>query len=137
MSINKDNMEEAILNAAKKLFLEKGFRGTSTTEIAKEVGCNQALVHYYFRTKDRLFEAIFNKKIKFFIEALLKVDSEDLPYEEKLAKKIESHFEAIREDPRLPLFFFNELSTNPTRIHEMRERLGELPLTIKYKPGRL
>jgi len=127
MAINKENMEEAILNAARKLFLEKGFKGTSTTEIAREVGCNQALVHYYFRTKDRLFEAIFKNKIKFFLAALLKVDNDELPYEEKLARKIESHFEAIRENPKLPLFFFNELSANPKRMKEMRESLGELP----------
>ena len=66
-------------------------------------------------------------KIKFFLGALLRVDNEDLPYKEKLARKIESHFEAIRENPKLPLFFFNELSTNPKRLEEMRESLGELP----------
>lgn len=127
MPTNKENMEEAILNAARELFLEKGFKGTTTTEIAKEVGCNQALVHYYFRTKDRLFEAIFKNKIKFFLGTLLKVDKEDLPYEEKLSRKIESHFDAIKEDPKLPLFFFNELSSNPKRMQEMRESLGDLP----------
>ena len=128
MSINKEqNMEEAILKTATRLFLEKGFKATSTTEIAKEVGCNQALVHYYYRTKDRLFEAIFKKKIKFFLGALLSIDNEELPYKEKLARKIESHFDAIRENPKLPLFFFNELSTNPKRLKEMRESLGELP----------
>lgn len=131
MSINTDqNMEEAILKSATKLFLEKGFKATSTTEIAREVGCNQALVHYYFRTKERLFEAIFEKKMKFFLASLLKFDQQEIPFEEKLKRKIESHFDAIKEDPKLPLFFFNEISTNPSRLHELRENLGELPQKV-------
>ena len=54
--------EQLILKVAERLFLEKGFAMTSTTEIAKEVGCNQALIHYYFRTKDNLFNVIFENK---------------------------------------------------------------------------
>jgi len=128
MSINtKQNMEEAILEQATALFLEKGFKATSTSEIARVVGCNQALVHYYYRTKDRLFEAIFQKKIKFFLSSLLYIGNEDLPYKEKLAKKIESHFEAIRLEPKLPLFFFSELGMNPERLKAVRETLGDLP----------
>ena len=128
MSINTEqNMEQAILETATKLFLEKGFRSTSTTEIAREVGCNQALVHYYYRTKERLFEAIFEKKIKFFIGSLLKIDHEDIPFEKKLARKIESHCDAIKEEPKLPLFFFNEASSNPSRLQQLRDKLGELP----------
>ena len=128
MSINTEqNMEQAILETATKLFLEKGFRSTSTTEIAREVGCNQALVHYYYRTKERLFEAIFEKKIKFFIGSLFKIDHEDIPFEKKLTRKIESHFDAIKEEPKLPLFFFNEASSNPNRLQQLRDKLGELP----------
>ncbi len=128
MPINtKQNMEEAILEQATALFLEKGFKATSTSEIARAVGCNQALVHYYYRTKERLFEAIFQKKIKFFIGSLLYIGNEDLPYKEKLAKKIESHFEAIRLEPKLPLFFFSELGMNPERLKAVRETLGDMP----------
>lgn len=128
MSINsKQNMEEAILEKATSLFLEKGFNATSTSEIARAVGCNQALVHYYYRTKERLFEGIFQNKIKFLLGSLLNVGKEDLPYREKLAKKIESHFEAIRQEPRLPLFFFSELGMNPERLKAVRETLGEIP----------
>ena len=51
----EQNLEIQILQAAEELFLSNGFAGTSTTDIAKRVGCNQALVHYYFRTKENLF----------------------------------------------------------------------------------
>lgn len=131
MSISKElNMEQAILEAATKLFLEKGFKATSTTEIAKVVGCNQALVHYYYRTKDRLFDAIFEKKMKIFFGSLLKISHEDLPFEEKLTKRIESHFDAIKEDPKLPLFFFNEISANPARLETLKSILGDLPQVV-------
>ena len=121
------SMEEAILDTATRLFLQKGFKATSTTEIAREVGCNQALVHYYFRTKERLFEAIFQKKIKFFVGALIEIGNEDLPFLVKLEKKIISHFEAIESAPRLPLFFLNELSANPERLDSIRTAVGDLP----------
>jgi len=124
---DEQTMEQAILESATKLFLEKGFKATSTTEIAKEAGCNQALVHYYYRTKDRLFEDIFEKKMKFFIGSLLEISQEKLPFKEKLAKKIEAHFDAILADPQLPLFLFNEVNSNPSRLEQLREKLGKLP----------
>ena len=56
------NLEQDILDAASELFLSRGFDNTSTTDIAKKAGCNQALVHYYFRTKENLFQRIFLQK---------------------------------------------------------------------------
>ncbi len=119
---NQD-MEAKILEAADNLFSERGFAMTSTTEIAKEAGCNQALVHYYFRTKDRLFEAIFELKLKLFVKAFLKIGSEDLPFEEKLKRKIEAHFDILSANQRLPFLVFNELLTNPERVKGIRTRI--------------
>ena len=59
--IKSEEMENKILEAAQELFLEKGYMATSTVDIAKKVGCNQALVHYYFRTKQNLFKQIYLK----------------------------------------------------------------------------
>ena len=102
-------MEQAILRAAERLFLDKGFALTSTTEIAREAGCNQALVHYYFRTKENLFEKIF---------------------EEKLRRKIEAHFEILKKNPKIPFLVINEITTNPERIASLRDSIGELPLSV-------
>ncbi len=60
--------ELQILASAEKLFLEKGFKSTSITDIARDAGCNQALVHYYFRTKENLFKRIFDNKFELMIE---------------------------------------------------------------------
>lgn len=131
MSINETkDMEKTILEAATKLFLEKGFASTSTTEIAKEVGCNQALVHYYFRTKERLFEAVFADKFQNFTSNILKINKEDLSFEEKLRLKIESHFDMLFENPKLPLLIAYEMNTNPDRLASMKEKLGDLPSTV-------
>ncbi len=129
--MNSDqNMEQAILKAATRLFIEKGFAATSTTEIAKEAGCNQALVHYYFRTKDRLFTTIFGEKMKFFVTSLLQISDEQIPFEDKLAKTIETHFDIISQEPKFPLFFFSELATNPKRRNMLKESLGDMPQVI-------
>lgn len=123
----KTTTENAILLAAENLFLSKGFASTSTTEIAREVGCNQAMVHYYFRTKERLFEAIFEKKVRMLASELVQISNEDIPFEEKLRKKVESHFEMIEQNPRLPFLFFSEMNSNPNRLASIREKLADLP----------
>jgi len=124
------NMEEAILEAATVLFLEKGFATTSTTEIAKKAGCNQALVHYYFRTKERLFEAIFKNKFKVFLESLLVSFEEDMSFEDRLARKISSHFDLIAKNPQLPGLIINELSRNPERLALFRNSLSDVPQRV-------
>lgn len=131
MNINKEHTtEQAILEAAEKLFLEKGFAMVTTTEIANVVGCNQALVHYYYRTKERLFEAIFEKKAKLLFSNLLQIGEENISFEERLTKKIESHFDMLKVNPKLPFLFFNELTTNPQRLTSLKEKMTEFPKSI-------
>lgn len=124
------NMEKKILEAAEQLFLEKGFAMTSTTEIAKIAGCNQALVHYYFRTKDHLFDAIFENKVKMFISTFMEISNEDIPFEEKLKRKIEAHFDMIRANPKFPFLIINELTTNPQRVEKIKAKISQLPKAI-------
>jgi len=120
-------MEQKILETAERLFLDKGFALTSTTEIAREAGCNQALIHYYFRSKDRLFTAIFEKKIALFINTFLITLKEDISFEEKVRRAVETHFSVMCENPRLPFLILNELSTNPERILAIKQRIGAKP----------
>lgn len=119
--------EQLILEAAEKLFLEKGFAMTSTTEIARVAGCNQALVHYYFRTKENLFQSIFENKFRLLISTLPIDNQNNTTFMEKFAVIAETHFEMIRSNPKLPFLIFNELITNPQRLKTLKEKLGELP----------
>ena len=122
--------DQAILAAAEKLFLDKGYAKTSTTEIARVVGCNQALVHYYFRSKENLFKQIFENKIKTFVLSLLQVSEEEIPFEEKLKQRISSHFEMLRANRKLPVLLFNEVSTNADLAQKLYEKISYLPLTV-------
>lgn len=123
-------MEQKILESAERLFLEKGYALTSTTEIAKEAGCNQALVHYYFRTKENLFQKIFENKIRLFASAFTAADEAGGSFEDKLQRKIEAHFDILKQNPKLPFLLLNELSTNPGRIINVKERIKALPQSV-------
>ena len=129
MDIKSDqSLEQTILEVAERLFLEKGFALTSTTEIAKEVGCNQALVHYYYRTKDNLFNVIFEQKFKLFFQGIFEMKSlGNMKFQDKLKYIIESHFDLLRKNPGIPSLILNELSRRPEQITALREKLHELP----------
>lgn len=120
--------EQAILEAAEKLFLEKGFEATSTTQIAKEVGCNQALIHYYFRTKDNLFNTIFEQKFILFFQQLFNIEGvKSMGFEDKIRHLISSHFALLENNPQIPLLIIRELSRKPEQVALLREKLRELP----------
>lgn len=129
MEVKKNpQMEEVILETAEKIFLEKGFALTSTTEIAKKVGCNQALIHYYFRTKDNLFNTIFEQKFKLFFQQIFELENMDkMPFQEKLKHIIEAHFEMIRANSKLPLLIISEFSRKPEQIILLKEKLQAIP----------
>ena len=125
---NDQSLEQSILEIAEKLFLEKGFAQTSTTEIAKEVGCNQALVHYYFRTKDNLFNVIFEQKFKLFFQGIFEMKNMgELKFQDKLKHIIETHFDMLRQNPKMPFLIITELSRRPEQIIILREKLHSLP----------
>jgi TetR/AcrR family transcriptional regulator len=112
--------EKTILEAAEQLFLDKGFALTSTTEIAEKAGCNQALIHYYFRTKEKLFEAIFEEKARIIFSNVVEVSDSADSFEEGLSRAIEVHFDMLRKNPRLPFLVINELTTNPSRLEMVK-----------------
>ena len=116
------NIEKRILWVAERLFLEKGFSGTSTTEIAKSVGCNQALIHYYFRTKERLFWDIFSPKMEQVVEYLDAPLDENLDFLERIRNIIDFYFGMLELDERLAPFIVNELIMHPGRWEYFRQR---------------
>jgi len=105
-------MERLILSVAKDLFLEKGFSGVSTTDIAAKAGCNQALVHYYFRTKSNLFKIVFKDVLSQLKEKIFTSYNSKASFEEKITEIIDVHFSMLQENPYLPMFLMNEISNN-------------------------
>ena len=135
MDINPEHsMEQSILETAERLFLEKGFALTSTTEIAKVVGCNQALVHYYFRTKDNLFNTIFEQKFRMLFEHLYaSTNFGNTSFSEKVRHAVESHFDLLTKNPKLPLLVATELSRLPENLQNLRAKLQAVPFELFTK----
>ena len=113
--------ELQILAAAERLFVEKGFKSTSTTDIAKEAGCNQALVHYYYRTKENLFNLIFDAKFEDVLDFLGRSIHDNSDIFQNIRSIITTYFDYLSENPRIPYFIFNELSDSPARRRHIRE----------------
>jgi len=127
-------MEQTILEVAERLFLEKGFALTSTTEIAKKVGCNQALVHYYFRTKDNLFNTIFEQKFRMLFENMYASQNfGNISFSEKVRHAVESHFDLLTKNPKLPLLVATELSRLPENLKNLRTKLQAVPFELFTK----
>ncbi len=123
MKVGDISTEERIKEAAKKVFLEKGFDGTKTRDIAQEAGINTALLNYYFRSKEKLFEAIFYEATNNFYEAIFQVINDKmLTFEGKLYKMIERDIDNLLANPLLPIFIHTESSRNPegfTKKHDL------------------
>lgn len=113
------NTEQQILDVAEELFLDKGFALTTTTEIARRVGCNQALVHYYFRTKEHLFEKIFEKKFILFTSAISLTELKSQELKDVIEIIITKHLEMICDNPKLPFLVVNEITTKPEKFQRV------------------
>lgn len=114
--------ETRILQAAEKEFFEKGYAGARTTSIAEAAGVTHAMLHYYFRTKDKLFERIVLEKMNALGDIILSaIGDSDLPLEERIRQGIERHFDFISLNRDLPKFIVNEVLTRPEHIEMMRQ----------------
>ncbi len=107
--------EQKILEAAENEFLTKGFSGAKTTEIAKSAGVTHAMLHYYFRTKENLFNMVFERQAVTLANSFISVFEQELPLLEKLKIGIEQHFDIIAANPKLPFFIFSEILIDDNR----------------------
>ena len=110
------NTEQKILNAAEVEFQEKGYNGARMRAIADKAGINKGLLHYYFKTKDALFEAIFNMAKKKVVAKIHNILELDIPLEKKIDLIVDSYISQIIIAPDLPRFVINELNKNPEKF---------------------
>ena len=102
--------EQQILEAAEREFLKKGYDGARTTSIAKAAGVTHAMLHYYFRTKEQLFERFIDKKMSEVVPLLTHLfGNSDLPLVERIEEAISVHFDFVATNPDLPRFLINEI----------------------------
>lgn len=102
--------EEKIKDAARRVFVAKGFDSCSSREIAKEAGMNVALVNYYFKSKQALFQLVFNAAMEDFMLSTIEVFSQDLDLRSKMRIFIEREYEFLGQHPDIPTFIINEIS---------------------------
>jgi AcrR family transcriptional regulator len=108
--------EEQILQAAAKVFTEKGFAAARMDEIAKEAGINRALLHYYFRSKDKMFEIIFEDKFNKFFSGVFGIFTSEMSIFEKIENIVEFELDILTQHPEIPIFVLNEINVNPQRM---------------------
>lgn len=109
------NTEQIILEAAEHEFLRKGFAGAKTTAIAERAGVNHAMIHYYFRTKENLFNTVFQQKIQLLAGSVSASFDHDLPFFDQLRLAIETHFDFVAANPKVLFFIYSEIISNNKR----------------------
>ena len=119
MAENDKLTEERIFEAATEVFIHKGMDGARMQDIAGHAGINKALLHYYFRTKDQLFNAVFEMIAKKILKKFAPVFDENLSLDEKIRFFFKEHITFLQENPRLPGFILNEVNRNPARIKKL------------------
>ena len=120
------NKKQQILDAAEYEFLTNGYEATKTTQIAERAGVTHTMLHYYFQTKENLFNKIFEDKIETLkapIDAL--AQNKDIDLRDRIREIIELHFDFLKTHPDLPHFLINEMRSNPQLIKILREKVGD------------
>lgn len=111
--------EEKIFEAASNVFIEEGSAGARMQTIADRAGINKALLHYYFRTKDHLFEAVFLKLAQKTLNKFSPIFEKNLTLEEKIRFFFREHISFMQQNPKLPAFIISEINHKPERIRKL------------------
>ncbi|MDX2003188.1 MAG: TetR/AcrR family transcriptional regulator [Chitinophagales bacterium] len=116
---NDISTEERIKNAARTVFHQKGYAATRTRDIAEEAGINLALLNYYFRSKEKLFDIIMMEGLGSFVQSMTSVfnDQQTTLYE-KVAAIVEGYMDLFWKEPELPVFVLSEMRRNPEVLME-------------------
>ncbi len=126
-----ESTEQRILDAAHLVFIRSGTAGARTQEIAKEAGVNSALLHYYFRTKERLAEAVFIRAAGQLLPAVIRILASDAPLDDKVERVVQTELEHLAKAPYLPGYILSELAHHPERAGQLVSAVtGMVPAEI-------
>jgi TetR/AcrR family transcriptional regulator len=131
MTENDKLTEEKIFEAATEVFVEKGMDGARMQDIANHAGINKALLHYYYRTKEKLFSAVFEMIARKIFIKFAPVFDENLSLEDKIRFFFKEHISFLQENPRLPGFLLNEVNRHPDRIRKILANIDFDTLWLK------
>jgi len=111
--------EARILNAAHAVFVRRGTAGARMQEVAAEADVNQALLHYYFRTKERLAGAVFARAAADFFPAIIGILASDLDLDAKVARVVDTEIDHLSRKPYLPGYLISEITHHPERARQL------------------
>jgi TetR/AcrR family transcriptional regulator len=131
MTIAGENTENQILIAARQVFILKGYEGARMQEIADQAGINKALLHYYFRSKEKLFDAIFSEIAANLFPAMKQVIEAELEMKEKITFFVKMYLKTLLENPFIPAFVINTLNSNPDRFLNYIKKAGINPMLLQ------
>lgn len=126
MQNNTSNIEERIISEARRLFVEKGYTGTSMSEIAEATGLTRSSLHYYYHTKDSLFQAVFSSILASFIPKIQEIMTTDKPIGERIENLVDTYLEKLQDNPYLPLFLIREANRDPEHLLASIKDMGLL-----------
>jgi AcrR family transcriptional regulator len=116
-AITDSSTEEKIMEAARTVFMKKGYGATRTRDIAEEAGINLALLNYYFRSKEKLFELVMMEKFRKFFGVIFPIlNEESTSLEEKIGLIVNNYIDMLLNHPDLPIFVLSEIRNNPERF---------------------
>jgi AcrR family transcriptional regulator len=131
MTIAGENTESHILIAAREVFISKGFEGARMQEIADHAGINKALLHYYFRSKAKLFESVFTEVASNLFPAMKQMLEAELDLKEKIILFVRIYLKTLDENPFIPAFILNTLNTNPDSFLKYIRKSGINPKLLQ------
>jgi len=111
--------EQRILDAAHVVFMRRGTAGARMQEIAKEADVNSALLHYYFRSKERLAEAVFQRAAMQLMPAVIRILGSDAELEAKVVQVVDVELQQLQNTPYLPGYILSELTHHPERVRQL------------------
>src|SRR5215213_3656330 len=111
--------EARILEAAKTVFVRRGTAGARMQEIADEAGVNKALLHYYFRSKERLSEAVFGRIMRALFPPLVTILGSELPLEDKVRRFVAFELDVLARNPFVPAYLIAEMNQQPDRVPQL------------------
>lgn len=121
---SEKSTEERILEAAELEFLKRGFSGARTTVIAEAAGVTHAMLHYYYRTKEKLFGRVIDEKLASLARTFVISIDDNTSLSECVRKAVECHFDFVRSNPLLPRFLVSEVFSNERLMKLLKKNVG-------------
>ena len=114
--MSNDTLENKIIETARQQFIKKGYECTSMSDIAALAGINRPTLHYYFRTKEKMFQAVFGDIIKTLIPQIQSICANELPFLDKLALLLDEYINLFTQNPDIPYFLLNEIQRDTEHL---------------------